>query len=247
MIRAIIVDDEVKSCQNLKVLLNDFCPNVEVVAFCESVNESVKAIKTYEPEMVFLDIQLRGESGFDLIEKVQPVNFEIVFVTAHSDYAIRAFKFSAIDYLLKPIDVDDLQNAVERVEKKRNFNSLGRLSQLMANLKPSSSQQYKLAIPSGEGYIFIKISEIIYCEASSNYTTFVMTDGKKYLVTRTLKEYEELLDQEDFFRIHNSYLINLNAIKKYIRGEGGQVIMANDSVLDVSRRKKEFFLKKISH
>jgi len=123
----------------------------------------------------------------------------------------------------------------------------GRIEQLMSNLKPASSKQHKLAIPSSDGLVFVKITDIVYCEASSNYTTFFIADGKKYIVSRTLKEYEDMLADNDFFRIHNSYLINLNAIKKYIRGDGGQVVMVNDATLDVSKRKKESFLKKIAH
>ena len=197
--------------------------------------------------MVFLDIQMQSETGFDLLAKVKPINFEVIFTTAHSNYAIKAFKFSAIDYLLKPIDIEDLKKAVEKVERKVNFNISARLEQLVQNLKPSSGQNHKLALPTLDGLIFVKIEDIIYCEASSNYTQIFTFDGKKHVVSRTLKEYEELLADHDFFRIHNSFLINLNSIKKYVRGEGGYVIMSNDVSLDVSKRKKEAFLSKLGH
>ena len=247
MVRIIIIDDEQKSCQTLERLLSDFCKNVEVLALCQTIDAGVEAINKYKPDLVFLDVQMKGETGFDLLTKIHPVDFEIVFATAYSEYAIKAFKFSAIDYLLKPIDIEDLRKAVEKVEQKKNMDIPGRIEQLMSNLKPASSKQHKLAIPSSDGLVFVKITDIVYCEASSNYTTFFIADGKKYIVSRTLKEYEDMLADNDFFRIHNSYLINLNAIKKYIRGDGGQVVMVNDATLDVSKRKKESFLKKIAH
>ncbi len=233
----------------METLLLDFCENVNVMALCHTVDKGIEAIIRFKPDLVFLDVQMKGETGFELLTKIPSIDFEIVFATAHAEYALKAFQFSAIDYLLKPIDIEDLKRAVDRVAKKKNENITGRIKHLLANLKPAvaKSQQYKLAIPSSDGLVFIKIIDIIYCEASGNYTTFYLADGKKYLVSRTLKEYEDMLAGNDFFRIHNSYLINLNAIKKYIRGEGGQVIMHNNAVLDVSKRKKESFLKKIVH
>jgi len=249
MVRCIIVDDELKNLENLKILLEDFCTNAEVAALCQNVEEGVKAIHEHHPDVVFLDIHMQRETGFDLLERIKPVDFEVVFTTAHSEYAIKAFKFSAIDYLLKPIDIDELKRAVDKVEKKLNSNISARLEQLVLNLKSSSShkQNFKLAIPSSDGLVFVKIEDIIYCEASSNYTQIFTTGGKKYVVSRTLKEYEELLTDHNFFRIHNSFLINLNSVKKYVRGEGGYVIMDDDSSLDVSKRRKEAFLSKIGH
>jgi two-component system, LytTR family, response regulator len=248
MIRVIIIDDELKSCQNLEKLLQEFCDNVEVMALCQSVDAGIEAIHKHKPDLVFLDVQMKGETGFDLLSKIDRVNFEIVFATAYSEYAIKAFRFSAIDYLLKPIDIDDLRAAVGKVGQKKNSNDItGRIEQLIANLKPSTPQQYKLAIPSSDGLVFVMISDILYCEASGNYTTFYIADQKKYIVSRTLKEYEEMLTDSNFVRIHNSYVVNINAIKKYIRGDGGQVVMSNNTVLDVSKRKKEAFLKAFPH
>ncbi|HEY0744308.1 MAG TPA: LytTR family DNA-binding domain-containing protein [Chryseosolibacter sp.] len=247
MIRSIIVDDELKSRESLKILLEDFCDNVEVKALCQNVEEGLAAIAEHKPDVVFLDIQMQRETGFDLLAKIKSVNFEVVFTTAYSEYAIKAFKFSAIDYLLKPIDIEELKKALGKVERKLNGSFSQRLEQLIENLKPAQPQNYKLALPTTDGLVFVKISDIIYCEASSNYTNIVCADGKKYLVSRTLKEYEDILIDQNFFRIHNSYLINLGSIKKYVRGEGGYVIMANDVSLDVSKRKKESFLNRISH
>lgn len=245
MITCILVDDELKSRESLKILIEDFCDNIEVKALCQNVAEAMEAVRLYKPDVVFLDIQLQRETGFDLLTKLDNINFEVIFTTAYSEYAIKAFKFSAIDYLLKPIDIEDLKRAISKVEK-RVGDSLGqRIQQLMSNLKSSSAENYKLALPTTDGLIFVKVSDILYCEASSNYTEITLTDNKKYIVSRTLKEYEDLLTEYDFFRIHNSFLINLNAVKKYVRGEGGYVIMMNDKSLDVSKRKKESFLSRI--
>ena len=247
MIRSIIVDDELKSRESLKILVEDFCDGVEVKALCQNVAEAVKAIGEFDPDVVFLDIQLQRETGFDLLTQLKNIEFEVIFTTAYSEFAIKAFKFSAIDYLLKPIDVGELKQALSRVEKRRN-NTIGdRLQQLMQNIRAGTSGNYKLALPTADGLVFVKVSQILYCEASSNYTEFVMEDNRKFIVSRTLKEYEDMLGEQNFFRIHHSYLINLNAIKKYVRGEGGYVIMNNDKSLDVSKRKKEGFLSRLAH
>jgi two-component system LytT family response regulator len=245
MVRSIVVDDELKSRESLKILLEDFCQNTEVLALCQNVEEGIAAIDEHKPDVVFLDIQMQRETGFDLLARIKSINFEVIFTTAHSEYAIKAFKFSAIDYLLKPIDIEELKSALDKVEKKLHSNISERLEHLMQNLKPAPAQNYKLALPTTDGLIFVRIDEIIYCEASSNYTQIFTHDGKKHVVSRTLKEYEDLLGDHSFFRIHNSFLINLNSIKKYVRGEGGYVIMTNDKSLDVSKRKKERFLSRM--
>jgi two-component system LytT family response regulator len=245
MINAIIVDDELKSRESLKILLEEFCDNVTVKALCQDVAEAVQAIQQYKPDVVFLDIQLQRETGFDLLTQLGDFDFEVIFTTAYAEYAIKAFKFAAIDYLLKPIDIEELKRAVSKIEKRMNDSIAQRLQQLMQNLKNTSSENYKLALPTTDGLVFVKMQDILYCEASSNYTEITVMDGKKYIVSRTLKEYEDMLGEHSFYRIHNSYLINLNAIKKYVRGEGGYVIMANDKSLDVSKRKKEGFLARI--
>ena len=245
MIKCIIVDDENKSQESLKILLEDFCEGVEVKALCQNVAEAISALATHNPDLVFLDIHLQRETGFDLLTQAKKIDFEVVFTTAYSEYAIKAFKFSAIDYLLKPIDIEELRKSLDKVRKRLTNDISGRLEQLIQNLKPNPTQNYKLALPTSDGLIFAKVSDILYCEASSNYTEIFTTDGKKHTVSRTLKEYEDLLSDHEFFRIHNSYLININAIKKYVRGEGGYVIMSNDASLDVSKRKKDSFLIKL--
>lgn len=246
MLKAIIVDDELKSRESLKILLEEFCNNVQVAALCQNVKEAVDAIRQHAPHIVFLDIQLQRETGFDLLTQIGRVDFEIIFTTAYSEYAIQAFKFSAIDYLLKPIDTEELKRAVDRVEKKLSANMPERLEKMLRSFMTDLSNSYKLALPTLDGLVFVNIKDVLYCEAMSNYTVFHTNDGKKYTVARSLKEYEGLLAEHNFFRIHNSYLINLREVKKYVRGEGGYVILNNDVSLDVSKRRKEAFLSRVA-
>jgi len=245
MLNCIIVDDELKSRESLKILIEDFCEGVTVKALSQNVSEAIEAIELHKPDVVFLDIQLQRETGFDLLTQLKNIDFEVIFTTAFSEYAIKAFKYSAIDYLLKPIDIGELKLALAKVEKRKGQAIGERLQQLLQNLRAGTSDNYKLALPTADGLVFVKVSEILYCEASSNYTEIVLTDSRKYIVSRTLKEYEDMLAEQNFYRIHHSYLINLNEIKKYVRGEGGYVIMNNDKSLDVSKRKKEGFLSRI--
>jgi two-component system LytT family response regulator len=246
MIRSIIVDDELKSRESLKILIEEFCNDVSVVASCKDVTEATERIEALKPDLVFLDIQLKRETGFDLLSRYEECPFDVIFTTAYSEHAIQAFKFSAIDYLLKPIDIEELRSAIERVQKrKKNF--VGEhIRQFIQNLNAPSRDNYKLGLPVSDGLIFVKVDHILYCEASSNYTEITMADNKKYVVTRTLKEYDELLSGQNFYRIHHSYLINLNGVKKYIKGDGGYVVMSNDQSLPVSKRKRDGFLERIS-
>lgn len=252
MLKSIIVDDELKSRESLKKMVESFCPEVEVKATCQNVAEAMEAIDQFKPNIVFLDVQMQGETGFDLLSTIENIDFEVVFTTAYSEYALKAIKFSAIDYLLKPIDIDDLQNAVNKIESKQRLdnclNISDRLKHLLQNLKSGAdTENFKLALPTADGLTFIKTNEILYCKASGNYTEIFMGDGKKHLVSRPLKEYDDMLgSSHNFFRIHHSYLINLNSIKSYVRGEGGYVVMNDDSTLDVSRRKKEAFIERIA-
>jgi two-component system LytT family response regulator len=245
MIRSIIVDDELKSRESLRILVEDYCEGVTVEATCQNVAEAEKAIHELKPDVVFLDIQLQRETGFDLLTKFKDFDFEVIFTTAYTEYAIKAFKFSAIDYLLKPIDIGELRRAIEKVAKNKDSAVTEKLKQLLQNLKNGSTENFKLALPTSDGLIFVKVNDILYCEAHNNYTEIVMSDNKRYVVSRTLKEYDEMLGEQNFYRIHHSYLINLNGIKKYVRGEGGYVIMSNDKPLDVSKRRKEGFLSRI--
>ncbi len=245
MIRSIIVDDEAKSRESLRILIEDYCEGIAVLATCQNVFEAESAINELKPDLVFLDIQLQRETGFDLLSKYKDFPFDVIFTTAYTEYAIKAFKFSAIDYLLKPIDIGELRAAIRKVAQARDTAITARLQQLLQNLKVESPENYKLALPTADGLVFIKVNDILYCEASGNYTEIVMADNKKYLVSRTLKEYDEMLAGQNFYRIHHSHLINLNGIKKYVRGDGGYVVMSNEKSLEVSKRKKEGFLARI--
>ena len=245
MIRCIIVDDEERSRESLKNMVTNFCPGVEVSALCQNISESVEAITQYRPDLVFLDVQMKRETGFDLFTHIDKVNFEVVFTTAHSEYAIKAIRFSAVDYLLKPIDIEELRSAVKRMEHRKSNTISDRLNHLLTNLKQNNTRKYRLALPTVDGTTFITAEDVMYCHADGNYTEIFTYDGKKYIVSRPLKEYEDLLHDQNFFRIHHSWLINLDAVKRYVKGDGGQVIMRDDATLDVSRRKKEGFLQRI--
>lgn len=248
MIRILIVDDEKKSRESLRMLINEFCDDIEVAGDAATISDAVKQINIINPDIVFLDIRMKGETGFDLFKNFEEINFEVIFTTAYSEYAIKAFQFSAIDYLLKPIDYKLLISAIEKSKlrlKTKHFSQM-QINTLLDNLKPSTASSCKLALPTSTGLKFVKLNEILYCEGQNNYTVFYLLDETKLLVSKTLKEYEEMLKDHNFFRIHKSYLINLEEIKEYIRGDGGYVVMNNKTSLNVSKRKKEAFLKEIA-
>lgn len=247
MLKTIIVEDEEKASLNLKNILHEYCENVEVVDMQEGVASGIAAIKKHKPDLVFLDVKMRGETGFDLLEQIGDINFEIIFTTAHNEYALKAFKFSAIHYLLKPIDIEQLVDAVQRVKEIKNhkFNK-GRFDMAIENLKDQKNTFRKIALPTADGLIFIQIEDIIRCESEDNYTYFFLQNESKVLVSKTIKHYEDLLVEHNFFRVHQSHLINLNHITKYHKGEGGYATMVDGSSIPVSRRKKIAFLNTLS-
>jgi len=240
--RAIIVDDEAKSRNTLKSSLEKYTPDIEVVADAASVVEALKKIKEFQPDLLFLDVQLPDGSGFDILELLPNLSFKIIFVSAYDKYAIDAFKFSAIDYLLKPVEPDLLIKAVEKSSREDKLESLeGKLNVLLGNRKRIE----KIALPSTNGLELVKVKNILYCQADSNYTIFHLQNNQQVMVSRSLKEYDEILTPQGFYRIHQSYLIKLSFVKKYIKGEGGSVILENGKELDVSRRRKEGFIQAI--
>ncbi|MDB4292775.1 LytTR family DNA-binding domain-containing protein [Maribacter sp.] len=241
MVKALIIDDEANARKGLRLVLQKYCPEVQVLALCESPEVGLEKIAELQPDLIFLDVQMPKMSGFDLLEKLPEINFEVIFVTAYDRYAIKAIKFSALDYLLKPIDVDELVTAVEKISKKQKNKAI-KYKSLLNNVRPGPDKLKRLAIPSDNEIIMQPIKEIIYCEADSNYTTLFLTSGKKIIVAKTLKEFENILPETDFCRIHHSTLVNMAHVVKYIKGEGGYVIISNDKHLNVSRRKKEGFL-----
>ncbi|MEO6812805.1 MAG: LytTR family DNA-binding domain-containing protein [Ginsengibacter sp.] len=244
-LKAILVDDELPSLQNLEHKIIEFCPDIKIIATAQKPENAIKLIEQIRPDVVFLDIEMPRMNGFKMLEEIKEKNFDIVFTTAYNHYAIDAVRMSAFDYLVKPVSVNDLQNSVERLLKSHTKQTPEKLDVLRQSLSDSRSQKDKITISTNDGVEFIEISQITRIESSSNYSKIYFKDGTSILVTRLLKDFEEILLPYRFFRIHNSHLINLNYIKKYVRGDGGQVIMQNNEIIDVSRRKKEEFLRLI--
>lgn len=248
MLTAIIIDDETNSRNALRQKLSNHCPGVSIIAECENGEEGIKNIEEKKPDIVFLDVEMPRMNGFTMLQQLKNRNFEVIFITAYDHYAIKAIKFSALDYLVKPVEVEELKIAVEKVTQKRNQPAVNhRMELLLQNFLDEKSAHQRIAISSMEGLQFVTTDEIIYLEANSNYTSFFLTGNRKITATKTLKDFEELLPVSIFIRIHHSYLINKNGVEKYIKGEGGQVVMKNGITLDVARRKKEEFMKAIGY
>ncbi|HTE32170.1 MAG TPA: LytTR family DNA-binding domain-containing protein [Chryseolinea sp.] len=248
MLKAILVDDEQSSITSLSEKIRRHCPVVNIIAACDNARTAIESIDSLQPDLVFLDIEMPVMNGFLMLQQLQFRNFELIFTTAYDHYAIKAIRFSALDYLMKPIEIEELKLAVERAaEKKQHHNADHQLDLLLENVLPKKAAFQRLAIPTAEGLQFIKLNDIIYLEANINYTWFHLSGNQKYVVSRTLKDYEEMLPADIFVRIHNSYIINKNFAERYIRGEGGQVVLSNGTVLDVSKRKKVEFLKAIGY
>jgi two-component system, LytTR family, response regulator len=248
MIRTILIDDEARLLSSLKMMLKRNCPQLDVVGVCRSADEALIKIKETNPELVFLDIAMPGKDGFALLEEIGDIRFRIIFVSAHDEYSLRAFRFSAVDYLLKPVDEAQLVIAVKKAEQTilPEQTIQKSIHALMHNLKPpANTQEKKLCLATLTGFQVVSLSDIIYCEAEGPYTDFHLLNGKKICVSRPLVDYELLLSEEDFLRVHKSFLINLHQTREYRRGEGGVVVMSNGAEIDVSRRKKEIFLEKI--
>lgn len=238
-LKAIIVDDEEDGRLVLTANLSLYCPQVEIVASCNSAEEGVQILQSQPIDLVFLDIQMPKEDGFAMLERVKDKDFNLIFVTAHHDYAVQAIRCAALDYLLKPIDHEELVAAVQRAENKAN--SAERRQHFIDNVGKEEITQ--VVLPLREGYMFVQVTDILRCEADSNYTMLHLVSGEKHLVSKTLKEFEIQLSGNRFFRIHKSHLINMRYLKKYTRGDGGTVTMIDNTQLDVSRRNKEEFLK----
>lgn len=246
MLTAIIIDDETNSRNALRQKITRHCNNVMIIADCENGEEGIEKIETQKPDIIFLDIEMPRMNGFTMLQQIKNKNFEVIFITAYDHYAIKAIKFSALDYLLKPVEVEDLKAAVEKVtQKRKQMDGNKRVELLVQNFLEEKTAHQRIAISSMEGLQFVTTNDIIYLEANSNYTSFYLADNRKITATKTLKDFEEILPASMFIRIHHSYLINKNGIEKYIKGEGGQVVMKNGVTLDVARRKKEEFMKAI--
>ena len=241
-IRTIIIDDELSARQTLRGIIEKFVPEITIVAEAYSIETAIHVINSNEKDLVFLDIEMPYGSSFDILEQLDKIDFEIIFITAHDQYAIDAFKFSAIDYLLKPVKINELKKAVEKF-KKRNFPKQSNEELVKVLIDNLNNANHKIVLPTSNGFNIEKIENIIRCEADRNYTRFVFVDGRKTLVSKTLKEFDELLTNQGFFRIHQSFLVNMNHITKYFKGQGGEIEMTDKTIIPVARTKKEAFLK----
>ncbi len=247
MIRCIIIDDENNSLEMMEWLLTTYCPQVKIEALCNSGAQGVEAIHKHRPDVVFLDIEMPHMNGFDMLEQFDKLFFDVVFCTAYDQFAIKAFKYSALNYLLKPVDPDDLRETIRRIETKQALPTRDQIDLLLQKMqqtgKPATA---RIALTTNDGMIFVPTADILYCEAESNYTKVVLSSGKKIVVAKVLKDIDEALAGEDFFRIHNSFLININHIKKYVRGDGGYVIMDDENTISISRPRRQAFMEMFS-
>lgn len=243
MLNAVLIDDENNALEVLEMQLTRYCKDVTVVAACNGGENGIAAIKKLNPDVVFLDIEMPHVNGFDVIKATAEHAYEVIFTTAYDQFAIKAFKFSAVDYLLKPIDIMELQTAVERVKnKKGNTNIEQKLQTLFQQLQPQQRLTDKIALPVGDAMQLMLPDEIIRCESDSNYTHIFLANGKKITMAKTLKEVEENINGSPFFRIHQSHLVNMNHISKYIKGDNAYVIMKDGTQISISRNKKDAFL-----
>jgi two-component system LytT family response regulator len=243
MLNAVLIDDENNALEVLEMQLLQFCKDVNIVAACQGGAKGIEAIKKFKPDVVFLDIEMPHMNGFDVIKATEGYPYEVIFTTAYDQFAIKAFKFSALDYLLKPIDIIELQASVERVKSKKGaYNQTQKIQTLFQQLQVSNRLTERIALPLGDAMHFVSPDEILRCESDSNYTHIFLTDGKKITLAKTLKEIEETINGSPFFRIHQSHLVNINQISKYIKGDNSYVIMKDGTQIGISRNKKMAFL-----
>jgi two-component system LytT family response regulator len=247
-IKAIIVDDEQHCIDALQAMLQKKCPEVTVLAGVNSVEDARRVIDELQPDLVFLDVEMPHQNGFELLKGYDRIFFDVIFTTAYEQYALKAIKFNALDYLLKPFSVQDLQEALRKFQERRLGKaadpSIAPLEVFLQNMKTMQQTNRKIALPTINGLVFMPVQNIVRCESTGNYTKLFFTDRKQLLVSKPLKEFEELLTDVDFFRVHNSHLINLQQMESYIQGEGGFALMSDGTQVEVSRRRKADFLKK---
>ena len=247
MLRVIIIDDEPDAVLSIELIITEYCTDVEIVGKAHSAIDGKNQIIKKQPDFVFLDIDMPRGTGFDMLEMIPEINFDVVFVTAYSDYAIKAFKYSAVDYILKPIDIDELINAVNKIKKRKNEKTSQNINYdvLLANIKNKSPKT--IAVPNTTGIDFIDLENVIRFKAEGSYTKIIINGQDDILASKNLKEYQELLPDDEFFRPHNSHLINLTHVKRYVQKDGGYLEMSDDSIVPISRRKKDLFLEKMNN
>jgi two-component system LytT family response regulator len=246
-LNALIVDDEASGREALQILVSKYCPSVNLIGEAASADEAEKKIQDLKPDLIFLDIEMPFANGFELLQRFKDITFDVIFTTAYDQYAIKAFKHNAIDYLMKPVDTDELKLAVKKCEDKRatGSSSFNRLDALMETLSQGKSLK-KLPVSTLDGIMFVDVDQIIRLSADSNYTNIFLSTGKKIIASKTLREFEEFLLNHGFFRVHNTHLINLSFVEVYTKGEGGSVTMTDGSVAEVSRNKKAELLTLLS-
>ena len=242
MLKAIIIDDEPDCVQLLALQLKEHCPGVQVVAQCTNPEEGLQAIQVLVPEVVFLDVEMPRMNGFQLLERLEDIPFSLIFVTAYNEFALKAFRFSALDYLLKPLNTIQLVEAVQKAEKRQRIDHR-QLDLLRYQLKEGQYPS-KIAVPFQSGVVFVDLKELVYCEADSNYTKLFLTNGKSYLLSKTLREVQEVLEERNFLRVHRQYLINLDHIKMYHKGDGSYLVMTGDITISVAKNQKERLVQK---
>ena len=245
MIKTIIVDDEKKGAEVLQLMLENHCPHIKVVAVEYSAMKAIDAINTHKPDLVFLDIEMPKATGFDVIEATKSHDYKIIFTTAYEQYAIKAVKVNAFDYLLKPIDIEELMTAVSNFETQFSSKSTPHKDDAAAISSSAHSKSKRISIPTQEGLIFVDAAEIIRLEAESNYTQLYLKSKKKMTVSKTLKYFEDLLSKNEFCRVHNVHIINLAEVDRYIRGDGGILILSDASNIPVSRTYKADLIDKL--
>jgi len=245
-INAIIVDDEQKSRSSLRKLLSDFCTEVNVVAEAADINEAQVLIEKMQPHVVFLDVEMPYGTGFDLLERIGDINFEVVFITAYSQYAVEAFKYASIDYILKPVDIDTLIRSVERAkEQLQTKQSIADYKKLLQQVQKQTDGDIRIQLSAVKEQHLVKCNEIICCVADGSYTNVYMTGGRKFYSSRNLKQFVAELPASIFYRVHNGHLVNMNHIEKIIKGHGGSVVMTDGRELEIAVRRKEDFLNRM--
>ena len=241
MIRTLIIDDEKNNRQLIADLLKEHFPNIAVIGEADGVESGIKAIRQFSPELVLLDIRMEDGDAFDLLNQIGNINFKIIFITAYEEYALKAIKFSALDYLLKPVILEELKKAVEKVEKQLITDLQLQLSELSNNLKPNKKK--RIVLHSAEKLQLIPVQDIIRCEAERNYCMFFLKNGKNIMVSSPMKDFVDILSEQGFFRLHKSHLVNLSYVTSYIKADGGYVVLADGTELPVSMRKKNQLIK----
>jgi len=237
--RAIIVDDEPANIENLQALLLKHCPQVAVIGSAGNNKDAAGLINLHQPDLVFLDIQLKDDSGFNLLKLLPEKSFDVIFVTAYDNYGIQAIKFAALDYLLKPVDIDELIAAVTKAETKKRDKQNMQLDFLLSHIKKDEKQSLKIALPQQKEILYVPINDIIRCQADNTYTFFYLDNGERVLVSKSLKEYAGLLEPNGFLRAHQSHLVNINFVKSWLKEDGGMLLLNNGDRIPVSRPNKE--------